>query len=396
MKRTNRVRHTDFVQSLLNDIKTTTLELQKNHDIQINKLNTTLEEINTSFQPIRSGSTSEYAHIGEEIGEHFEHVKSKHNILQMKRDLTIHFQHQMFNIRAYEKKVTQLHEEFLLCNHMGNHHIKRHKTDNPLLPKTNTSRHRDDGERLKELKLECETLKRSFLKQFSSDTVDHVSPTYMDVDVCEICNTNLRIDHISSQSICPNCANVKNIVDSTRSAMAFDKKMSMTKFPQCRYKRKKQYLMYLRQYEAGNEAVPSKIIKIIKDELEKTHHRSDVKSKRVTKILEKYKYYKYRDHARYIARVLNNQPIAELTNEEIDQFMDIYSQALTSFENLNDTKRSNFFGKTYISNRISEILNKPWFKKCFPMLKTSTSMKTQDALWKKICEERNWIFTPSH
>jgi hypothetical protein len=57
--------------------------------------------------------------------------------------------------------------------------------------------------------------------------------------------------------------------------------------------------------------------------------------------------------------------------------------------------RVNFLNYYYTVYKLCELLQKNEFLSYFPMLKDKEKRIEQDDIWKKICEELNWVFIPT-
>jgi len=55
----------------------------------------------------------------------------------------------------------------------------------------------------------------------------------------------------------------------------------------------------------------------------------------------------------------------------------------------------NFLNYYYTVYKLCELLQKNEFLSYFPMLKDKEKRIEQDDIWKKICEELNWVFIPT-
>jgi hypothetical protein len=57
--------------------------------------------------------------------------------------------------------------------------------------------------------------------------------------------------------------------------------------------------------------------------------------------------------------------------------------------------RTNFFNYTYTLYQLCVLLDQTQYLPYIPLLKDAVKQKEQDAIWKEVCNDLDWLFLPS-
>lgn len=229
---------------------------------------------------------------------------------------------------------------------------------------------------------------------FQHDTGE-LAPRYIEQDRCPACHATFRELHEESTLVCPDCGFSAQFMDATSSNMPYGEEFELTKQV---YKRTKNFRIFMNQFRKDVQTVPEQVIIDLKLVYEALHVRSkqEIRPTAIKTFLKQLGYPQYVDMAPRILRRINNTPIAAFTQEEIDQYVEKFGDSQVEFVKHKTGRRINFLNASYMANRLSDVLNKPWFKECFPLMKSRSVMKVQDSMWKPICKANGWPYSDSY
>jgi len=115
----------------------------------------------------------------------------------------------------------------------------------------------------------------------------------------------------------------------------------------------------------------------------------------IKSILKKLKLNDYYEHIPYIKSQITNKPAPTINRETEDKLKRMFDQIQEPFEKHCPKSRINFLSYSYVLHKFCQLLELDEFIKCFPLLKSRQKLRTQDEIWKKICQECKWEFYPS-
>ena len=120
----------------------------------------------------------------------------------------------------------------------------------------------------------------------------------------------------------------------------------------------------------------------------------DITNSKAKDILKKLGYNKYYEHIPFIKDKLGIKPpimSPDLENKLCNLFMEIQ----TPYSKHCPENRVNFLNYYYVLYKMCELLDERKYLPYFPMLKDPIKRIEQDNVWKKICNELSWEFTPT-
>ena len=115
----------------------------------------------------------------------------------------------------------------------------------------------------------------------------------------------------------------------------------------------------------------------------------------IKSILKKLKLNEYYEHIPYIKSKITNNPAPTITREIEEKLKRMFDKIQEPFEKYCPKDRINFLSYSYVLHKFCQLLELDEFIKCFPLLKSRQKLRTQDIIWKKICEDCKWEFYPS-
>jgi hypothetical protein len=162
------------------------------------------------------------------------------------------------------------------------------------------------------------------------------------------------------------------------------------------YKRINHFKEILAQFQ-GKETtqIPCYVIENIKRQIKKERiELNELTNLNTKNILKKLGYNKYYEHIPFIKDQLGiKPPIMSQTLEET--LCNLFIEIQDPYLKYCPEHRVNFLNYYYTAYKLCELLGETNYLKHFQMLKDRDKRIEQDYIWKKICEELNWIFIPT-
>ena len=115
----------------------------------------------------------------------------------------------------------------------------------------------------------------------------------------------------------------------------------------------------------------------------------------IKSILKKLKLNDYYEHIPFIKSQITNKPAPTINRDTEDKLKKMFDQIQEPFEKHCPKSRINFLSYSYVLHKFCQLLELDDFIKSFPLLKSRQKLRTQDEIWKKICQECKWEFYPS-
>ncbi len=112
-------------------------------------------------------------------------------------------------------------------------------------------------------------------------------------------------------------------------------------------------------------------------------------------ILKKLKLNDYYEHIPFIKSQITCKPAPTINRETEEKLKKMFDQIQEPFEKHCPKSRINFLSYSYVLHKFCQLLELDEFVKSFPLLKSRQKLRTQDEIWKKICQECKWEFYPS-
>ena len=163
------------------------------------------------------------------------------------------------------------------------------------------------------------------------------------------------------------------------------------------YKRLDHFKEILSQFQGkeGKE-IPNEVVDRIRETIKKdpgTTTLNDVKQS-----LRQLKLTKYVENFLYIHHVLSGTPLPYIKREIEDKLVRMFKQMEQVFGLVRPRvpfARTSFLNYYFILFKLLDSLHQDELLPRIPLLKTSVRLKQHDALWRHICEELGWTFSPT-
>jgi hypothetical protein len=164
------------------------------------------------------------------------------------------------------------------------------------------------------------------------------------------------------------------------------------------YQRINHYKEILSQFQ-GKETthIPPIIISQIKSQAKKERIRiEDLTAQKTKEILKKLGYSKYFEHATFINTKFGIVP--PIFSQELEEILcNMFCEIQAPYSKACPDNRSNFLNYYYTIFKQCELLNQPTYlsQLKLAMIGDREKIIEQDEIWKKICQDRDWLFIPT-
>lgn len=211
---------------------------------------------------------------------------------------------------------------------------------------------------------------------------------------CKSCGNGemIAVEH-EGVMVCNQCGQmVKYLIDNEKSSYKeVPKEASFYA-----YKRINHFREILSQFQ-GKETtnIPPEVLFNIHQQIKKERiELSQLNNKKTKDILKKLGYNKYYEHIPFIKHKLGIKPPIMHADLE-DTLCSLFTEIQVPYAKYCPDDRVNFLNYYYTIYKLCELLDQRQFLPFFPMLKDRDKRVEQDEIWRKICNELNWVFIPT-
>jgi hypothetical protein len=213
-------------------------------------------------------------------------------------------------------------------------------------------------------------------------------------DICQSCNKGemIPVEH-EGIMVCNVCAKqVTYLIENEKPSYKEPPKEACF----YAYKRINHFKEILAQFQAKETTqIPEEVLENIKQQLNKERiPLSKFTNSKAKEVLKKLGYNKYYEHIPFIKDKLGIKPPI-MTPELEETLCNLFMEIQGPYAKFCPDDRVNFLNYYYTVYKLCELLEKNEFLSYFPMLKDKEKRIEQDDIWKKICEELNWVFIPT-
>jgi hypothetical protein len=213
-------------------------------------------------------------------------------------------------------------------------------------------------------------------------------------DICQSCNKGemIPVEH-EGIMVCNVCAKqVTYLIENEKPSYKEPPKEACF----YAYKRINHFKEILAQFQAKETTqIPEEVLENIKQQLNKERiPLSKFTNSKAKEVLKKLGYNKYYEHIPFIKDKLGIKPPI-MTPELEETLCNLFMEIQGPYAKFCPDDRVNFLNYYYTVYKLCELLDKSEFLSYFPMLKDKEKRIEQDDIWKKICEELNWVFIPT-
>jgi hypothetical protein len=225
-------------------------------------------------------------------------------------------------------------------------------------------------------------------------TYINVNDYIFSTDICQSCNKGemIPVEH-EGVMVCNFCAKqVTCLIENEKPSYKEPPKEACF----YAYKRINHFKEILAQFQAKETTqIPEEVLESIKHQLNKERITlSKFTNSKAKEVLKKLGYNKYYEHIPFIKDKLGIKPPI-MTPELEETLCNLFMEIQGPYAKFCPEDRVNFLNYYYTVYKLCELLQKNEFLSYFPMLKDKEKRIEQDDIWKKICEELNWVFIPT-
>lgn len=215
-------------------------------------------------------------------------------------------------------------------------------------------------------------------------------------DMCPTCDKQLARD-MDNSLVCSDCGINVQVHDSTANAVSWNDELDYASF---QYKRSNHFSEWLNASTAKQTCdIPDEVLRQCMSSLAREKVRPDnVDAMRIRQILKNLDLQKFYEHSLLISCRLTGKTPPRITPEQEEQLRVMFAQIQEPFEKCREVlfpNRKNFLSYSYCLYKFAELLGLDHFKKNFQLLKGREVLYKQDVIFRAICEELGWSFTPS-
>jgi hypothetical protein len=214
------------------------------------------------------------------------------------------------------------------------------------------------------------------------------------VVMCTQCDIEKTLFQSEGRYICKKCGETEHIIMESEVPSHKELSSEKQKYP---YKKKNHLKEKLNQFQSKESAdVPEDVCDTVRAELKKQRIKyKDCTHNDVNKILKKHRMTSYYEHLQQIYCKISDTPPITLSRETEEEIMSMFERMQPSFCKHKPKNRSNSLSYSYVLNKYFRILGMNEYAKYFSLLISKEKLREQDMIWRKICEDMNWIFYSS-
>ena len=251
----------------------------------------------------------------------------------------------------------------------------------------------------KETKIDKAAILNEYLYRLYNDTTNKRIKYMNDNNnstMCYKCNIKKTLNLFTSTYICRKCG-VCNFVFVEIGKVPYINE-PVIEGNNFSYRRYDHFVEWLNKFQNNKkQTVPKQIYQIIFKELQKMRidDVSKINKDMITEILKKTGNTKYNSQIYQIIHKINNKPIPKLPVKIQEKMKIMFKQIQKPFEKACPSERTNFLSYSYVICKFLGILGQHKYIKYFPLLKSREKLYYQDVIWKSMCNQLNWKYSPS-
>ena len=221
---------------------------------------------------------------------------------------------------------------------------------------------------------------------------DFIFPT----DICQACKIGELIPQDEEGiMICNNfnCGSfISYIVDNSKPS----NKEPPNEVSYTAYIRLNHFKEILSQFQAKETTqIPENVINDIRNRIKKeriTDIKKEINYDKMRDILRKLGYNKYFEHIQYINSIFGIKP--PIMSEELHETLCVlFIEIQKPWAIHCPANRTNFFNYTYTLYQLCVLLDQTQYLPYIPLMKDRDKQLEQDMIWKKVCNDLNWVFS---
>ena len=225
---------------------------------------------------------------------------------------------------------------------------------------------------------------------------DHLRAENRDIDACN-CGQGYVIDIPTASRICTACGLTSYYQDcSTQDLWADERVQVLSKIAYKCINHFREWCNSIQARQQPNEALLSVIARVRQEiRKERITDMSIITPARIRAYLHTLRLGKFYEFSSAIYAEITGKPIPRFSACTEHTLMQMFTAIQPVFDQMETKKRKNFLSYSYTLNKLAQIIQQTDILEFFPLLKSREKLYAQDQLWRHICEQMNWPFTPS-
>lgn len=232
-----------------------------------------------------------------------------------------------------------------------------------------------------------------YLLKCFPDENNNISMRAGNTFICKYCNSGMIKD--TTHLFCEGCGVIEKYTETDTPEWGIQETHDITKA--FSYKRINHFKEWISQLQ-GKETtiIPSTVIDLLLIEIKKERitDTDKITYDKIKGFLRKLKLNKYYEHIPNIIHVLTGNPQLQIDGKLEKQLLCLFEKIQEPFEKHCPKDRKNFLSYSYTLYKFCQILDKNEYLIYFPLLKSRQKLFEQENIWKNICKELDWVFTP--
>lgn len=212
---------------------------------------------------------------------------------------------------------------------------------------------------------------------------------------CNKCNIERILVQTEGIYVCPECGELETALIESDIPNYKDSNTEKTSYP---YKRLNHFIEWLNQFQ-GKEStdIPKETYDLILSEIQKHGIKNiqKISMPDMRVILRKLGLNKYYEHSASIISKITGKPPPSISRETEEELKMMFREIQEPFSKFCPRERTNFLSYSYVLHKFFQILEMHEFVERLPLLKSREKLRSQDKIWKFICDELGWKFYPS-
>jgi len=237
---------------------------------------------------------------------------------------------------------------------------------------------------------------QNYWKNVNNEIVN-IQDFIIQTDICKFCNNGEMIPQDEEGILICNNSKCSKFITYVIDGAKPNNKEPPNEVSYTAYIRLNHFKEILSQFQAKESTqIPEFVIESIRNRIKKERisDYSVINYDKMREILRKLGFNKYFEHIQYINSIFGIKP--PIMNEELHETLCVLFIEIQKPWALHcPANRTNFFNYTYTLYQLCVLLDQVQYLPYIPMMKDREKQLEQDMIWKKVCEDLDWVFFPT-
>jgi hypothetical protein len=237
---------------------------------------------------------------------------------------------------------------------------------------------------------------QNYWKNVNNEIIN-IQDFIVQTDICKSCNNGEMIPQDEEGILICNNSKCGKFITYVIDGSKPNNKEPPNEVSYTAYIRLNHFKEILSQFQAKETTqIPEYVIDAIRNRIKKERitDYSVINYDKMREILRKLGFNKYFEHIQYINSIFGIKP--PIMNEELHETLCVLFIEIQKPWALHcPANRTNFFNYTYTLYQLCVLLDQVQYLPYIPMMKDREKQLEQDMIWKKVCEELDWVFFPT-